>query len=1710
MHISDSARRFLQAFIFSILVLSKSFGQGSIQVIPSVLPPYSTLLSEYYSGDQNRLSVTLLNTDAGEPFLQGYLRMTIEGQGVKLQTLPYGNYPTIDLMSGSPVTVSQSDLAPYFNPQHLSGTGLLQNRLPEGFYQFCFEVLEKNTGRLIGTKQCAQAYLTLSDPAFLTLPEKGKVLSNTNPFNLLFQWTPRHLNLVNTEYEFTLVEIWDDGIAPEAAFYTAKPIYTTKVNTPNLFYGPGEPQLISGKKYAWRIKTTVVTANNEQEPFKNDGYSEIYWFKLQGECPPLQRANVVADPRTNKTTLSWVTDPSNIGNTKIDYRKKGTSKWTTIETSSSQTTLTGLDWNTTYEYELGNRCNITDDFAYGSLQTFKTLTQDTNNCVPSLPKVISNREPLAMLRAGDTIYASGFRMRLTQVTGANGNFSGQGYLALLVPTTTTEVSIRAAFTNIGINTDKQLISGRIVSLYDKNEGGIGNLDPITQGGIGVGGVKTGGTAITGIVNVTIDPSIDATVKTVVTGPGDTTYTVTVTGTNDKPVSITTKKLPAIIQDKDGKLYSVDKDGKITPVGQAAAGLLAGKTSDQLNQLNQDKGILTFEMHPDQRYAMDVYDKTFDKSMLFSQQYESLNQGKYRVANKLLVTGSTDKVIARFSNLPDDINEDSIRFVTGKGIAFTAEKRGSTYEVTILSGPAGDAQELYAIYSDYEKIKANPKENPANYTYSLGKLIIATYEPKQLKVTLVPVGNAVVNKEQISERLNAIYNPIGINWTVSTAQAFTSTEWDTDKDGKLDITGAGKYNQYSSEMKALNLSYLRTASVDPSTPYLFIFEKAPKSGNDESGRGILGDMLRNKQFGYLFQSGNNDQGQVTAHELAHGVFHLNHTFDDQYKLKTGDLPKNLMDYSGGDQLVKLQWDAIHAPGLVIGAFEKEGDAQILSYDDEAQFRNLIDNKNRIISSFKPVDPKMVAVPYIDGTQNYVIGGVTLYRFDANTQTYVKSKSIKSEDFEADKDIIVNILPASKDILVLRSVDRCLYTYQHLIFKDPIASEILTNGLETYINKNNWKTAVLFKADNSCFNAGIEAIKANDAKTECTEPEFIKLQQTQVRTLLSENRVKKDANEVANTINSTCITSLRGLSYEEQYELFETIATEKTIAENKEIAILRLMQCIESKNYPALFNALEANSNKLIKNLISEMNDKSIYPWDGDNYTNFVGTLLKMVRGNPSIFLNKINSIDEANSKLYAQIINLDPVHVSNSYQIFSSSRTTRFYKGKYNSATGNIVVQDVFSTATTTSTSSPAGPVTSTTESTVDIADVSPLTPILIRSEDNLDIVSTALNQAGPVSDHVYLVPAIFLNYRNDKIFINNVELAAQLTFDAASIALSGGTALATKISWARRLWALAELADGVTSIAVNTGIIKPTDKIFPAVNIYNTTMGMIGIVDMASKAPKITRQLSNYANTIHVDIKAALIRNQSIKAIILAKYLDWKVAVSNLDGLTSAEKQFIIDGKAAQVAQLSTDQKNAFDDQYKFWKLVDDGNATNIPVNIWDDIILKGNKGITENLLSQYKNIDEYLAGTEYVSKVSSDFMKYQARGGELDLTKYTVKHKVITRNRMQGKIAEQVFIDLEKGFKPDFGIPTSDGMRYVDNLLNNTARELKSGKISLTNDFKRQVRKDLEIIKAQGDLVDKIEWHALDGIDDDALKFIREEMNLKSVSSNDFKVVVY
>ncbi len=130
-------------------------------------------------------------------------------------------------------------------------------------------------------------------------------------------------------------------------------------------------------------------------------------------------------------------------------------------------------------------------------------------------------------------------------------------------------------------------------------------------------------------------------------------------------------------------------------------------------------------------------------------------------------------------------------------------------------------------------------------------------------------------------------------------------------GKLYATGTSRLSRYSDEMKKLNSSYRldEQGYFRKEAIYLFVLGGA-KTG--EPFGTLAGDMPRCKQFGYLFTSAGGNMAVTAAHELGHGIFRLAHTFDEYGYAQNST--QNLMDYSGGKELTKYQWDILHDTGI----------------------------------------------------------------------------------------------------------------------------------------------------------------------------------------------------------------------------------------------------------------------------------------------------------------------------------------------------------------------------------------------------------------------------------------------------------------------------------------------------------------------------------------------------------------------------------------------------------------------------------------------------------------------------------------------------------------------------------------------------------------------------------------------------------------------------
>jgi hypothetical protein len=459
----------------------------------SITPPYSVHLQDYITPGIDRMALNLLLTDITTSDLQVKLRVTIEGQGVKIRTSPNWLPDPFIISGGISERYVGFDLSEYFNPNHLTFEGLTKTKfsqtgaLPEGVYRFCIEVVEYNRNVVISNTACVTAWLILNDPPLVNIPANGTKVRAMEPQNMLFQWTPRHTGSPNsafsTEYEFKLVEIWPKGRNPNDAILSSNTIFETTTQSTTLIYGIAEPPLVPGRSYAFRVQAKSIVGIAELDLFKNNGFSETVMFTFGDECkPPVGFAGETISPK--RIGAKWKTAFNQTEFT-VRYREKGDAEaaWFEEETFLSDIKINGLKPDTEYEMQVSAGCGtLTSD--YTPLITTRTeLDRNDEFACGATPDVfgLENTAILPSLRKGDYIYVNDFDIRIDSIGGGNGVYSGTGiaempFLSL--------VKVRVRFSGITINTDYRMIDGQVFSVYNPNSRSMVDLDKeddITEG-----------------------------------------------------------------------------------------------------------------------------------------------------------------------------------------------------------------------------------------------------------------------------------------------------------------------------------------------------------------------------------------------------------------------------------------------------------------------------------------------------------------------------------------------------------------------------------------------------------------------------------------------------------------------------------------------------------------------------------------------------------------------------------------------------------------------------------------------------------------------------------------------------------------------------------------------------------------------------------------------------------------------------------------------------------------------------------------------------------------------------------------------------------------------------------------------------------------------------------------------------------------------------
>ncbi|MBS7253178.1 fibronectin type III domain-containing protein [Flavobacterium branchiicola] len=1013
-----------------LLLLCSLLGSGvsaqtyPVRITTQLIQPSPIYLSSYADATtiNSPIKIQLVLNDLTISNRQVRLKIYFQGNGIAFNTNDFvvGAKP-LYLEGGFPLQLTNVDLAPYFEYQNLLGINPNQyaQPLPEGIYNIYVEVYDFATNKKLSNKTGTTTIIFQNEPPFLNLPLNNASIMQQNIQNIVFGWTPRSINVSNVEYEFSLVEIWDKYTPVQNAFAYSPPLYTTTTRTTSLQYGINEPQLIPGRKYAWRVKAKALLGAEEIGVFKNNGYSEIFSFDYEVYCTaPLGiKTEGISE---NQAKVSWSGNIDNF-DYQVKYREKNSgSEWYSLVTPRENIAISNLKANTTYEYTVGASCDA-GKYTHSTIKEFTTLVRDEiafQGCgIKPDPKDLANKTPLKDLFPNDVVTAGDFPIVVLHATGNNGTFSGDGYVTLpflekfrnLIDAADAlagenekgeskgkigeNTRIRITFNNIGINTDFKLISGEIIASYDPNWSSMADLDGVFNDVFGSDGKS-------------LEVKVDYEIKSAVLNPDGST---TITGTDGQITTVPKSVYNQVYTDNKGKTVTIPANGKGEPIitdpapgGKATAANTNGvSSSGEITQIYTSNAKITFKNSTDSKYAFDVKPSSGSQKLIDT--YEKIptsDGGVYNVNYKAVSDINGPETFIATAVFKNETTKDDIVFKTNAGTVVDAKWNSDTEaEITVEQTLAFSKESIIAT------VKGTPQKDPKDATKTIegksdiaGKINVWQLEKKPvINVTILSINKASVPTASVmQDSLNSIYNKVGVEFKVTSQNVAIKPLPDVIDCGDSNIVNV--YTNAQNEIKN-QIESSSTFTYNDETYYIIYTGKLGGSGYD-------GFMPLGGQYAFVFDN----KLRTAAHELGHGIFGLKHPFTDIKDSKKTNL---LMDYGTGTVLSHNDWDIIHSGGWKFYGFQKSSSGAHVEVGNMEQlyanFKNTDGSLTFLTPAGKPFTIKepisSVGFSYFDDNwspdksnfENTIFPIGTLKRFTlANGKTYSIAHPMKDSD------------------------------------------------------------------------------------------------------------------------------------------------------------------------------------------------------------------------------------------------------------------------------------------------------------------------------------------------------------------------------------------------------------------------------------------------------------------------------------------------------------------------------------------------------------------------------------------------------------------------------------------------------------------------------------------------------------------------------------------
>lgn len=289
--------RFLNFILLLLTQLIWSQTTPSVNVTVQVLPPYSTYLPDYVNSS-NKVLLTLMSyTNATVK-----LKATITGDnGIVVATSDtYRPSSPLQLTAYQSKMLTGLDLRSYLEFNSVTVSGINKNELfrgsgiPEGNYTLCIQVLDFNTGVALSSSEplgCSNSFaIEQITPPQLISPRCDESMLAGNVQNVIFSWLPPAGAPAGSQYALKIVELIPATRNPNEAMNSATTpsFFETTTSSYTYVYGPAQPQLRKGRKYAWRV--TLLPAGvrgGTKLNVQNNGNSEVCTFEYKETEPTI-------------------------------------------------------------------------------------------------------------------------------------------------------------------------------------------------------------------------------------------------------------------------------------------------------------------------------------------------------------------------------------------------------------------------------------------------------------------------------------------------------------------------------------------------------------------------------------------------------------------------------------------------------------------------------------------------------------------------------------------------------------------------------------------------------------------------------------------------------------------------------------------------------------------------------------------------------------------------------------------------------------------------------------------------------------------------------------------------------------------------------------------------------------------------------------------------------------------------------------------------------------------------------------------------------------------------------------------------------------------------------------------------------------------------------------------------------------------------------